>query len=114
VSAGNYTIRAIVYDPTPLVRTDPANLLRATNIWSVTVSSSPLSLYLTEPLWLTNNRFRLTVTGTAPQGFVIQASSNLVNWDPLSTNSLTANRFDYTNSSLTNTLRRFYRAYTLP
>ncbi len=114
VGTGTHTIRAVVYDPTPLVRTDPGNLLRATNTWSVTVGSSPFSLYLTEPLWLTNNRFRLTVTGTAPQGFVIQASSNLVNWVSLSTNNLTANRFDYTNSSLTNMLRRFYRAYTPP
>ena len=111
VGNGTQTIRAVVSDPTPLVRTDPANLLRATNTWSVSVSINQLSL--TDPLWLTNGRFRLTVTGAAPQGFVIQASTNLMNWVSLSTNTLTANRFDYTNSAQTNT-HRFYRACAPP
>jgi len=111
VGNGTQTIRAVVSDPTPLVRTDPANLLRATNTWSVSVSINRLSL--TDPLWLTNGRFRLTVTGAAPQGFVIQASTNLMNWVSLSTNTLTANRFDYTNSAQTNT-HRFYRACAPP
>ena len=91
---------------------DPANLLRATNTWTINVSANLLSLI--DPMWLTNGRFRLTVTGTAPQGFVIQASTNLINWNSLSTNTLTASRFDYTNSGQTNTLKRFYRAYTPP
>jgi len=71
-------------------------------------------LSLTDPLWLGNGRFRLTVTGAAPQGFVIQASTNLMNWVSLSTNTLTANRFDYTNSGQTNTQHRFYRASAPP
>jgi hypothetical protein len=114
LGTGTHTVRAVVYDPTALVRTDPANLLRATNTWSVTVNAASTLLSLIEPLWLTNNRFRLTVTGSAPQGFVIQASSNLINWVALSTNTLTGNRFDYTNFSQTNMVKRFYRAYTPP
>ena len=108
---GAHTVRAVVNDSTPLVRSDPGNLLRGTNTWSVTISLNELGLI--DPLFLSDGRFRLTVTGNAPQGFVIQASTNLVNWTPLSTNNLSGGRFDYTNSSQTNTAR-FYRAYSPP
>ena len=108
---GAHIVRAVVNDLTPLVRSDPGNLLRGTNTWSVTISMNELGLI--DPLFLSGGRFRLTVTGTASQGFVIQASTNLVNWAPVSTNNLSGGRFDYTNSSQTN-LQRFYRAYSPP
>ena len=109
---GANTVRAVVNDPTALVRNDPANRLRATNTWSVSANLNALTLK--DPLFLSGGLFRLTVTGTAPQGFVIQASTNLVNWVPLSTNSLSGGRFDYTNSGQNNVQKRFYRAYSLP
>jgi hypothetical protein len=108
VGNGTHQVRAIVHDPTPLVRNDTANLLRGTNIWSVSVSINELSLQ--DALFLPGGRFRLTVAGVAPQGFVIQGSTNLVNWVSLSTNALSGGRFDYTNSGLTNISFRFYRA----
>ena len=113
-SVGNGTnqVRAIVHDPTPLVRNDPAKLLRGTNTWSVSVSLNQLSL--NDAVFLSDGRFRLTVVGTAAQGFVIQASTNLVNWVSLVTTNLSAGRFDYTNSGLANIPYRFYRVYSPP
>ncbi|MBI3852426.1 MAG: hypothetical protein HY298_19390 [Verrucomicrobia bacterium] len=112
VGDGTHVIRAVVNDPTPLVRNDPVNLLRGTNNWYVSVSINQLGL--SEALFLPEGRFRLTVTGTAPQGFVIQASTNLANWVSLLTTNLSAGRFDYTNSSVANVPYRFYRAYSPP
>jgi hypothetical protein len=112
VGDGNHTVRAVVNDPSSLVRNDPASLLRATNTWYVSVSINELSLK--DALWLPDGRFRLTVTGAAPQGFVIQTSMNSINWISLTTNSLSAGHFEYTNSGLSNVSYRFYRAYSPP
>jgi len=72
IGNGTHTISAVVLDPTPLVRSDPTNLLRATNVWTIHVNFSRLSL--TAPQWLGNGLFRFTVTGEAPQEVVIQTS----------------------------------------
>ncbi len=109
---GTHTLRAVVSDPSALVRNDPASLLKQTNTWTLNLSLNNLALISAQ--YLASNRFRLTVTGSAPQGFVIQGSTNLVNWTPLVTNSLTGGKFDYTNVSLTNLTRRFYRTLSPP
>ncbi len=109
---GTHSVRAIVRDTTSLVRNDPTRLLCATNTWSATVSLNELRL--TEPLYLSGGRFRLTVTGVAQQGFVIQASSNLTNWVKLTTNSLAEGKYDYTNGALDNTPFRYYRTVSPP
>ena len=109
---GLHTLKSVVSDPTALVKSDPAGLLKATNIWNLTLSLNDLALVSAQ--YLASNRFRLTVTGTAPAGFVIQASTNFVTWTPLTTNSLSGGKFDYTNSSLTNFSFRFYRTISPP
>jgi hypothetical protein len=109
---GAHTVRAVVEDRTPLVRNDPGRLLTATNTWSVTVSLTELRLVA--PLHLDGGRFRLTVTGTAPQGFVIQASTHLNNWVRLSTNQLSDGRFDWTNTGLSLVPFQFYRTVSPP
>ena len=109
---GLHTLKSVVSDPTALVKSDPAGLLKATNTWNLTLSLNDLALVSAQ--YLASNRFRLTVTGTAPAGFVIQASTNFVTWTPLTTNSLSGGKFDYTNSSLTNFSFRFYRTISPP
>ena len=54
------------------------------------------------------------MTGAAPQGFALQASSNLSTWISLTTNNLSGGKFDYTNTGLTNLAYRFYRATAPP
>ena len=117
---GTNTVKAVLTDSTLIsgskwVLTDTNSLLKQTNTWTVKVTVTNLNL--SAPRWLNTNRFRLTVTGYAPQGFAIQASTNLTNisgWTTLATNSLT-NRFDYTNNTgSTNFKWRFFRARTPP
>jgi hypothetical protein len=110
---GTHTVRAIVQDPTSLVRNDPLRLLSATNTWSVIVSLNE-QLQLASPLLLSGGRFRFTVTGTAPRGFVVQASTNLANWVRLSTNTLTAGKLDYTNNGIGGIPYRYYRTVSPP
>ncbi len=110
--AGTNKVRAVVRDLTPLVRNDPANLLSSSNTWNINVSLNELSLVAAR--YLSSNRFRVTVTGTAPQGFVLQASTNLSTWVSLTTNNLSGGKYDYTNSGLTNVLRRYYRTRSPP
>jgi len=109
---GTHTLRAVVSDPTTFVRNDPTGLLQQPNTWTLNLSLNDLSLISAQ--YLASNRFRLTVTGSAPQGFVLQGSTNLMNWAPLITNSLVSGKFDYTNVNLTNMRLRFYRAFSPP
>jgi hypothetical protein len=110
--SGTNKVRAVVHDPTELVRNDPTNLLSGSNTWTLNISLNELSLLSAQ--YLSGSRFRLTVTGAAPQGFVIQASTNLSTWLSLTTNNLSGGKFDYTNSSLTNGSYRFYRTRSPP
>jgi hypothetical protein len=109
---GTNRVRALVKDNTLLVRSDPTNLLSQTVTWAVNVSLP--QLLLDSPLWLVEGKFAFRVSGNAPQGFVIQISSNLLNWTPLTTNSLVGGQFWYTNSSAGSFPRIFYWATTPP
>jgi len=109
---GTHSVRAVVQDATSLVRNDPARLLWATNTWSVTISLNQLQLVAPQPL--SGGRFRLTITGTAPEGFVIQASTNLTDWVRLATNALSGGAYDYTNTGLSGTAFRYYRTVSPP
>ncbi|MCX8091524.1 MAG: M64 family metallopeptidase [Verrucomicrobiae bacterium] len=109
---GSNRVQVVVRDPTSLVRNDPGGLLSATNTWRLTVSVTDLALM--SPLALGDGRFRFTVTGSAPQGFVIQGSSNLITWFSLHTGTLSGGKLDYTNTGLTNVPVRFYRTRSPP
>lgn len=71
---------------------------------------SPL-LFRTGPqyLQLTSDGFKLQVTGaTGP--VIIYSSTNLLNWQPVCTNSPTSGTVQYIDSAATNSGLRFYRA----
>ena len=112
LSNGTNRISAEVKDTTSLVRNDPTNLLSQMVTWTVDVNLPQLRL--DSPLWLTGGKFAFRVCGNAPQGFVIQSSTNLSNWAPLATNYLVAGQFWHTNSPTGSSPRKFYRATALP
>jgi len=112
LGSGTQTVVARLMDFTPLVRTDTSNWLRQTLTWTVTVSVPPLQL--SAPRWLGGGKFAVHVAGVAPQGFSIQASTNLVKWLPVSTNTLVNGHYDYTNTQGTSIPIRFFRAVTPP
>jgi len=109
---GSNWVSALVKDNTPLVRTDPTNLLSQTVTWTVNVNLPQLRL--DSPVWLAGGQFAFRVTGNAPQDFVIQASTNLTSWTSLTTNSLVGGEFHYTNSATAGFPRRHFRAVTPP
>ena len=110
---GNHTLRAAVWDDTALVRTDPTKILSNTYTWNLTIGVT--SLTLTNARWRTNNQFTCAVAGTALNGLVMQATTNLAltnGWLNLSTNTLTNGVFNFTNTPGA-TPRRYYRALGL-
>ena len=111
---GNKTnsVSAVVRDATPLVRTDPTNLLSQTVSWTVVVNVPQLTL--DSPTWLSGGRFAFRISGNAPQNFSILGSTNLANWIPLTTNSLVGGLFFYTNSGTAAFPMRYFRARTPP
>jgi hypothetical protein len=109
---GSHTLRAQVLDPTALVRSDPSNYLSNSVTWTVNISLSQMAL--TSPRVASGGRFAFSVTGSAPRGFVLQASTNLLSWSSLSTNLLSGGRADFTNSDPSGFRRRYYRAQAVP
>jgi hypothetical protein len=64
----------------------------------------------TAPGFFTNGMFELQLSGVPGQTFVIQTSTNLVDWIPLLTNVPAASPFSVTVVGASNNLSRFYRA----
>jgi hypothetical protein len=59
---------------------------------------------------MTPSGFTLQLSGLTVSTCVIYASTNLVDWTPLATNSVSSGSVTYTDSSATNRSLRFYRA----
>lgn len=95
LGTGRNTVRASVTDPTALVRADPEGLLRQDITWSLEINIAQLEL--DTPLWLTGRKLAFRIRGTAPNGVVIQHSTNLCDWSSQSTNSLQNGECWYTN-----------------
>ena len=57
-----------------------------------------------------SNGFKLQLTGITATNYVIYASSNLVNWTPISTNSGLTGLVDFLDTAATTHASRFYRA----
>jgi hypothetical protein len=109
---GTNWVSAVVKDNTALVRNDPTNLLSQTVSWTLNVSLPQLRL--DSPQWLTGGKFAFRISGNAPQGVVVQSSTNLSNWAPVATNSLVGGQLWYTNSPASGSSRVFYEAVTPP
>jgi hypothetical protein len=66
-------------------------------------------LYFTSSEFDTNNVFQLELSGVAGNNYVLQTSTNLIDWTPLATNMATTNLFYLTDPGASNYPRRFYR-----
>jgi hypothetical protein len=62
----------------------------------------------------TDGGFFINLTGQINQQYVVQASTNLVNWENLSTNVLTSGFLRVADPSSTTSKTRFYRAIAVP
>jgi uncharacterized repeat protein (TIGR03806 family) len=68
-----------------------------------------LAPYFTAWSLLPNGEFQLGVAGVSNKTYILQASTNLINWIPLSTNLATTNRFNLFDPGASNFPSRFYR-----
>ena len=62
-------------------------------------------------LGVLSGNFSFTVTGASNQTIVVDASTNLVNWQPIWTNTLSGTTTNFTDPEWTNYPIRFYRAH---
>jgi uncharacterized repeat protein (TIGR03806 family) len=72
------------------------------------------ALFLVQPLYFTsaafsNNVFQLGFAGATGSNYVLQASTNLINWTPISTNTTATNLFNWFDPNAANYPDRFYR-----
>ena len=112
LSNGLHQVRAEVRDATTLVRTDPGQLLRQSQIWQLQVSLTNLRLAIARPTSQTN--VSVVVSGSAVHGIVLEASTNLPAWQSVATNAFTQGRFEFVEPSPNPLPRRYYRARALP
>src|ERR1017187_450094 len=63
---------------------------------------------------MTANGFELKLSGPMVPSYVIEASTNLTNWTPISTNSGLTGSVVFTDTEAANFSQRFYRAMTIP
>jgi len=97
---------------------DPLGTVRAGGITSTNIVTVPSQGPSTPPGIITNdgnfgfrtNIFGFNIAGSAGQGVVIEASTNLVTWTALSTNTLGSILIYYSDPNSATMSRRFYRA----
>jgi uncharacterized repeat protein (TIGR01451 family) len=69
---------------------------------------------LVSPVALTNGQFQFDLVGTNGQSLIVEASTNLTTWEPISTNVLSGSSMTITDMDATNHLNRNYRAVFQP
>jgi hypothetical protein len=72
------------------------------------------AVFLIQPIYFTsvaftNNVFQLGFSGAAGSNYVLQATTNFINWTPLITNLATTNVFNLFDPEASNFQYRFYR-----
>jgi hypothetical protein len=109
------TTNSFVYSA-PFILTNSATVM-ANAIWTnFNNSIAANALFIINPpilftsqQFLTNGVFQLGFTGMTGGNFVLQATTNFVNWTSLTTNPASTNLFMFSDPGTTNFPYRFYR-----
>ena len=96
VPAGTFALTAVATD----------NLGSRATSAPVTIT---LPIILASPQRLTNGQFKMSFYGIAGNTYVVDASTNLVGWQPLYTNFTTNSPWQFIDISATTNSKRFYR-----
>jgi hypothetical protein len=74
------------------------------------------ALFIIQPFMITgtgfttNNTFEIQLSGSAGASYVLEATTNLMDWIPISTNPAGGSLFDLVDPGASNYSYRFYRA----
>jgi hypothetical protein len=101
-TAGQYYVK--IENGVGEVKSSSATLIVVANIVPVTLN------IVTSTLGMTANGFNLQLSGPSGSNYVIEASTDLNSWTPISTNAAPGGSVTYTDTAATNLLSRFYRA----
>ncbi len=86
----------------------------STNSGTISVTTGiPVSLRFDSVTWLETNQVQVVISGRAGDSVTIMRSSNLVEWLPLITLTNSSGTLLYTDASVTNVPKQFYRAVTV-
>jgi len=108
VPQGNYTLTARIAGSGKQVGiSEPVNILVLGTTEFPTVDPNSVRRGIDGVI-----RFRLN--GSANQSFIIQASTDLISWTALSTNTFVGTNFDVSDDKAAQYDRRFYRAAPVP
>ena len=109
---GDHRIEALVFDPTVRVRTDPQNLLRKSQAWTVRVSGVTVPVRLGPLIVGADGSVRVTVSGGDVYGVALEASADLVQWSTVTTATVHSGSLVLldTSPSSVRGARRYYRA----
>lgn len=89
--------------------------LAGTSGWNTTLGGAPTMLWNPQAqtgdgsFGLRTNQFGFNVTGTTNIPIVVEASTNLINWQPVQTNTLATGMAYFSDSQWTNYPTRYYR-----
>lgn len=109
---GIHEVRAEISDSTTLVRSDPEDLLMNSVTWRVVVQPEPLAL--TAAVEPGQALVTFALTGPPHQDFVIESSTNLLDWAPVISNRLGEQPFEFTETLGAAPGFRFFRAVGRP
>jgi uncharacterized delta-60 repeat protein len=87
-------------------------IVEAGRCWYTETLSQPLISLNDGSFGFQSNHFGFNVNGTPGQTVVVSGSSNLVNWTPLTTNTLGLSPFYFSDPASANLTRRLYRVQT--
>jgi len=105
IAPGVYAIYAKISDGTH------SRYLYAPELVEIVSTRQPPVLGIIKP---NSTQFVISVNGVSGQNIVLQTSTDLQNWLPLATNTLTSGSWNYTNNAPPNFSEQFYRALLLP
>ena len=89
-------------------------------VWKIDYGATAMTLSVEQGIAMSNaakngaGNFEFDLTGPAASGYVIQASTNLVNWIPMQTNSPFTGTFHFVDPAGTALPSRFYRVLIGP
>jgi hypothetical protein len=99
----------------PVVLTNSATLTASAFETNYNNSIAAGALFTIQPLYITSagflpgGQFQLGLFGVSNNTYVLQASTNLINWTPVSTNTATNSTFNLTDPNAQTFPTRFYR-----